>query len=80
MAGYWRDEVNTKRVLKDGWYATGDLAEEEPDGYLRVVGRVSDMIISGGFNVMPSEVEQAIAAHPAVREVAVYAGARPTMG
>jgi acyl-CoA synthetase (AMP-forming)/AMP-acid ligase II len=73
MAGYWRDPVSTQKVLRDGWYATGDLACEEPDGYLRVVGRVSDMIISGGFNIMPSEVEGVISAHPAVQEVAVYA-------
>jgi acyl-CoA synthetase (AMP-forming)/AMP-acid ligase II len=73
MAGYWRDSVNTEKALRDGWYATGDLACQDPDGYVRVVGRVSDMIISGGFNVMPSEVEDVISAHPAVQEVAVYA-------
>jgi len=73
MAGYWRDPVSTQKLLRDGWYATGDLACREPDGYLRVVGRVSDMIISGGFNIMPSEVEDVISAHPAVQEVAVYA-------
>jgi acyl-CoA synthetase (AMP-forming)/AMP-acid ligase II len=80
MAGYWRDPVSTQKVLRDGWYATGDLAEPEPDGYLRVVGRVSDMIISGGFNVMPLEVENVIAAHPAVQEVAVYAAPDPLWG
>ena len=80
MAGYWRDPVNTRKVLPDGWYATGDLAQQEPDGYLRIVGRVSDMIISGGFNVMPVEVESVIAAHPAVREVAVYAAPDPVWG
>jgi acyl-CoA synthetase (AMP-forming)/AMP-acid ligase II len=80
MAGYWRDPVSTQKVLRDGWYATGDLAEQEPDGYLRVVGRVSDMIISGGFNVMPLEVENVIAAHPAVQEVAVYAAPDPLWG
>jgi acyl-CoA synthetase (AMP-forming)/AMP-acid ligase II len=80
MAGYWRDPVNTRKVLPDGWYATGDLAQQEPDGYLRIVGRVGDMIISGGFNVMPVEVESVIAAHPAVREVAVYAAPDPVWG
>ena len=73
MSGYWHDPANTRKVLRDGWYATGDLAQREPDGYVRIVGRVSDMIISGGFNVMPVEVEDVIAAHPAVRDVAVYA-------
>jgi acyl-CoA synthetase (AMP-forming)/AMP-acid ligase II len=80
MAGYWRDPVSTRKVLRDGWYATGDLAQQEPDGYLRVVGRVSDMIISGGFNVMPLEVENVIAAHPAVQEAAVYAAPDPLWG
>jgi acyl-CoA synthetase (AMP-forming)/AMP-acid ligase II len=80
MAGYWRDPVTTRKALREGWYATGDLALEEPDGYLRIVGRVSDMIISGGFNIMPLEVEEAIAAHPAVHEVAVYAAPDPLWG
>ena len=78
--GYLDDPVATGAALVDGWYATGDLACREPDGYLRVVGRVSDMIISGGFNVMPLEVENVIAAHPAVREVAVYAAPDPLWG
>jgi acyl-CoA synthetase (AMP-forming)/AMP-acid ligase II len=80
MAGYWRDPANTHKAFHDGWYATGDLAQQEPDGYLRIVGRVSDMIISGGFNVMPLEVENVIGAHPAVQEVAVYATSDPLWG
>lgn len=80
MSGYWRDPENTRKVLRDGWYATGDLVQREPDGYLRVVGRVSDMIISGGFNVMPVEVENVIMTHPAVLEVAVYAALDPLWG
>jgi acyl-CoA synthetase (AMP-forming)/AMP-acid ligase II len=80
MAGYWRDPVTTAKVLADGWYATGDLAEQEPDGYVRVVGRVSDMIISGGFNIIPMEVEEVIGTHPAVSEVAVYAVPDPLWG
>jgi len=80
MAGYWRDPVTTQKVLRDGWYATGDLARKEPDGYLRIVGRTGDMIISGGFNIMPVEVEEVIASHPAVQEVAVYAAPDPLWG
>ena len=80
MAGYWRDPVTTQKVLRDGWYATGDLARKEPDGYLRIVGRTGDMIISGGFNIMPVEVEEVIATHPAVQEVAVYAAPDPLWG
>ncbi len=80
MAGYWRDPVASQKALRQGWYATGDLALQEPDGYLRIVGRVSDMIISGGFNIIPLEVEDVIAAHPAVQEVAVYAAPDPLWG
>jgi acyl-CoA synthetase (AMP-forming)/AMP-acid ligase II len=80
MAGYWRDPVTTQRCLRNGWYATGDLARQEPDGYLRIVGRTGDMIISGGFNIMPVEVEEVIATHPAVQEVAVYAAPDPLWG
>jgi len=80
MAGYWHDLASTQKVLRDGWYATGDLACQGPDGYLRIVARVSDMIISGGFNIMPSEVEDVISAHPAVQEVAVYAASDSLWG
>jgi acyl-CoA synthetase (AMP-forming)/AMP-acid ligase II len=72
MGGYWLDPDKTAEVLRDGWYATGDLCTHDPDGTYRVVGRASDMIISGGFNIMPSEVEHVLSAHPAVSEVAVY--------
>jgi long-chain acyl-CoA synthetase len=72
MAGYWRDAERTEAVLRDGWYATGDLATRMPDGTYRLVGRASDMIISGGFNVIPSEVEEVLAQHSAVRDVAVF--------
>ena len=71
MAGYWRDPVTTQKVLRDGWYATGDLARQEPDGYLRVVGRTGDMIISGGFNIYPSDIESVLSKHEAIKEAAV---------
>jgi long-chain acyl-CoA synthetase len=72
MGGYWRDAARTAAAFRDGWYATGDLASRTSDGMYRLVGRASDMIISGGFNVMPSEVEAVLAEHPAVCDVAVF--------
>jgi fatty-acyl-CoA synthase len=70
MNGYLDEELN-KEVFKHGWLHTGDVAVRDPDGFLRIVDRVKDMIVSGGFNIYPREVEMVIAAHPAVAEVAV---------
>lgn len=72
MGGYWSDPDKTAAVLYDGWYATGDLAIVDADGGIRVAGRTSDMIISGGYNIMPIEIEDLIREHPAVRDVAVF--------
>lgn len=71
MAGYWNAPEATAAVLRGGWFRTGDLAVVDPDGYLTIVDRTKDLIISGGENIASVEVEKAIAAHPAVREVAV---------
>jgi long-chain acyl-CoA synthetase len=72
MAGYWRDPDLTEQVLTpDGWYRTGDLARVDDEGYVHVVGRVSTMIIRGGSNVSPAEVEAVLRDHPDVREAAV---------
>jgi fatty-acyl-CoA synthase len=71
MIGYLRAPEATAEVLRDGWLRTGDLAVVDQDGYLTIVDRVKDLIVSGGENVSSVEVEQAIEAHPAVREVAV---------
>ena len=71
-AGYWNDPKATAAALHDGgWWATGDLFQVDPDGYYRVVGRKKEMFISGGENVYPAEVEQAILHHPGVKECAV---------
>lgn len=72
MAGYWRRPHASRAVLKDGWYATGDLGYRDADGHLFIVGRKKDMVITGGENVYPIEVENVLAAHPAVGEVAVF--------
>jgi fatty-acyl-CoA synthase len=71
-SGYWRNEQATRDAFtSDGWLRSGDLAVVDGDGYLRVVDRLKDMFISGGENVYPAEVEQAIHAHPDVAECAV---------
>jgi 2-furoate---CoA ligase len=71
FAGYWRRPDADARALRDGWYFTGDMGWIDGEGELWVAGRVDDMIISGGENIHPVEVEEALARHPAVRDVAV---------
>ena len=71
FAGYWEDQPATDDTLRDGFYWSGDLGMWSDDGYLSIVGRNKDLIISGGFNVYPIEVENALTLHPAVREAAV---------
>ncbi|HET8748955.1 MAG TPA: AMP-binding protein, partial [Ramlibacter sp.] len=72
FAGYWRAEPQTREVLgADGWLRTGDLARVDGEGYIFIVDRKKEMLVSGGFNVYPSEVESVLAQHPAVYEVCV---------
>ncbi len=68
MRGYWNRPDETAQVLADGWLRTGDVAIQEPDGFLRIVDRKKDMIIVSGFKVFPNEVEAIVGAHPAVLE------------
>jgi malonyl-CoA/methylmalonyl-CoA synthetase len=71
-SGYWNDPEGTAAAFTaDGWFRTGDLGALDADGYLTLTGRARELIISGGFNVYPREVEEAIASLPGVREVAV---------
>jgi long-chain acyl-CoA synthetase len=70
--GYWKDpEVTSKVLTEDGWYRTSDLVRVDSDGYVFVEGRISDMIIRGGSNVSPAEVEGVLAGHPSIRSVSV---------
>ncbi len=73
MAGYWnRPDETAAALTTDGWYRTGDLASLDAGGYLFIVDRAKDMIVSGGENVYTTEVENALASHPAVLELAVF--------
>ena len=80
MAGYWKRPEETAKVFEGGWLHTGDLAKRDADGYLYIVGRAKDMIISGGFNVYPKEIEDVIGEHPAVALCAVIGVPHPKWG
>lgn len=71
MAGYWNRPSETAEVIRDGWVHTGDIGVLDDEGFLYLRDRKSDMIISGGYNVYPREVEDVLVSHPAVREAAV---------
>jgi fatty-acyl-CoA synthase len=72
MSGYLDNPQATAVAVRDGWLHTGDIARLDAEGYLTIVDRKKDMIVSGGFNVYPREVEDALFAHPAVRQAAVF--------
>jgi len=81
FAGYWRDPEATAAAFADGgWYRTGDIASLTADGYLSILDRAKDMIISGGENIYPAEVEAVLAGHPAIADVAVVGRPDPTWG
>jgi malonyl-CoA/methylmalonyl-CoA synthetase len=72
FSGYWRNEKATADAFDArGWFRTGDIGRVEPDGYLRIEGRLKEVIVSGGFNVYPREVEEVLLTHPGVAEVSV---------
>jgi len=80
MAGYWEMPTETANTLRDGWLYTGDIARMDEDGYFYIEDRKKDMIIAGGYNVYPREVEEVLATHPAVLEVAVAGVGDPKRG
>ena len=72
MKGYWnRPEATAEAINDDGWFRTGDMATVDEDGYFFIVDRKKDLIIRGGYNVYPREIEEVLYEHPAVREAAV---------
>lgn len=72
MKGYWNKPEATKNALRDGWLYTGDIARKDEDGYYYIVGRKKDMIIAGGYNIYPAEIEDVIYEHPSVQEACVF--------
>lgn len=80
MREYWRKPKETEEALRDGWYRTGDVGYIDENGILHLVDRVKDMIVTGGENVYSTEVENVIATHPAVKEVAVIGIPSDTWG
>jgi len=80
MKGYWRRPEETAAVLADGWFSTGDLGRVDEEGYFSIVDRKKDMIIRGGLNVYPREVEEVLYEHPAVAEAAVVGVPDDTLG
>lgn len=80
MLGYWKRLEDTENVLRDGWLYTGDLATVDEDGYIYLVDRKKDMIVTGGENVFSTEVEAVLYAHPAVKEAAVIPIPDPDWG
>ena len=71
MQGYWNKPEATAAALQDGWLRTGDLAQIDGDGFFAIVDRIKDIIIAGGFNIYPREVEEVLYEHPGVKEAAV---------
>jgi malonyl-CoA/methylmalonyl-CoA synthetase len=81
FSSYWnRPDATAEAFSSDGWFRTGDLGWCSEDGYFTITGRAHELIISGGYNVYPREVEDVLVAHPAVAEVAVLGGADADLG
>ena len=80
MRGYWGDEARTREAIVDGWMRTGDLATLDADGYCNIVGRLKDMVIRGGENIYPREIEEYLYRHPGVSEVQVFGVPDPKYG
>lgn len=80
MRGYWNKPDDTAAAIRDGWFHSGDLARRDEDGYFYIVDRKKDMILRGGLNVYPREVEEVLYEHPAVAEAAVVGVPHETLG
>jgi long-chain acyl-CoA synthetase len=80
FSGYWNDEEATQAAIRDGWFLTGDLGHRDADGFYWFEGRKKEVIIRGGSNVSPQEVEEALYQHPAVREAGVVGMPHPILG
>jgi len=80
MKGYWRKPEETAEAIPDGWFRTGDLGRVDEEGYFVIVDRKKDLIIRGGYNIYPREIEEVLYEHPAVGEAAVIGLPHPQLG
>ena len=80
MKGYWQRPDASAAAIRDGWFHSGDMATRDADGFYTIVDRKKDLIIRGGFNVYPREIEEVLYEHPAVLEAAVLGTPHPTHG
>jgi len=80
MQGYWGDDARTREVIVDGWMRTGDLATIDAEGYCSIVGRLKDMVIRGGENIYPREIEEFLFRHPKIQSVQVFGVPDPKFG
>jgi long-chain acyl-CoA synthetase len=80
MQGYWNLDEKSEETVQDGWLFTGDIARMDEDGYFYIEDRKKDMIIAGGYNIYPREVEEVLLSHDAVQEVAVAGIMDPKRG
>ena len=80
MKGYWNRPKETAATIKDGWLFTGDIGKKDQDGFLYILDRKKDMIISGGENIYPAEIEDALLSHPQIADVAVIGYAHEKWG
>ncbi|HEY1673047.1 MAG TPA: long-chain fatty acid--CoA ligase [Streptosporangiaceae bacterium] len=80
MKGYWQRPDATAEAVREGWFHTGDLAQVDEDGYFYIVDRKKDLIIRGGYNIYPREIEEVLYEHPAVAEAAVIGLPHPALG
>jgi long-chain acyl-CoA synthetase len=80
MRGYWRDPEATEATIREGWLYTGDLAQIDPDGHIRIIGRLKDLIVnSGGDNIAPAPIEQEITLYPEVDQVIIVGDGKPSL-
>ena len=80
MKGYWQRPEATAEAIRDGWFHSGDLGRVDEDGYFFIVDRKKDLIIRGGYNVYPREIEEVLYEHPAIAEAAVIGLPHPALG
>jgi fatty-acyl-CoA synthase len=80
MLGYYKKPEATAEKIRDGWLHTGDMGVKDADGYLRITGRLTDMIIVGGFNTYPAEIENFYLRHPKILDVSIVGVPDPVLG